>query len=63
MAAIKVRDAIRIVTADGWRLVRTRGSHRQFHHPVKLGTVTIPGHPGSDLTPRDWASIRQQAGL
>ena len=63
MAAIKVRDAIRIVTADGWRLVRTRGSHRQFHHPVKLGTVTIPGHPGSDLDPWLWSKIRRQAKL
>ena len=63
MPSIKVRDALRIVTADGWRLARTRGSHRQFRHPVKPGTVTIPGHPGSDLTPRDWASIRRQAGL
>ena len=63
MAAIKVRDAIRIVTADGWRLVRNRGSHRQFHHPVKLGTVTIPGHPGSDLDPWLWSKIRHQAKL
>ena len=63
MAAIKVRDAIRIVTADGWQLVRTRGSHRQFHHPVKLGTVTIPGHPGSDLDPWLWSKIRRQAKL
>ena len=63
MAAIKVRDAIRIVTADGWRLVRTRGSHRPFHHPVKLGTVTIPGHPGSDLDPWLWSKIRRQAKL
>ena len=63
MPSIKVRDALRIVTADGWRLARTRGSHRQFRHPVKRGAVTIPGHPGADLTPRDWASIRRQAGL
>ena len=63
MPSIKVRDAIRIVTADGWRLVRTRGSHRQFHHPVKLGTVTIPGHPGSVMDPWLWSKIRRQAKL
>ena len=63
MPSIKVRDAIRIVTADGWRLARTRGSHRQFRHPVKQGTVTIPGHPGDDLDPWLWSKIRRQAQL
>ena len=42
--AMKVRDAIRRLENDGWRLVRTKGSHRQFHHPSKPGTVTIAGH-------------------
>jgi len=63
MPSIKVRDAIRIVTADGWRLVRTRGSHRQFHHPDKPGAVTIPGHTGDDLDPWLWSKIRRQAKL
>jgi len=26
-----------MLKADGWALVRTRGSHRQYKHPVKLG--------------------------
>ena len=63
MPSIKVRDAIRIVTADGWRLARTRDSHRHFHHPVKRGAVTIPGHPGDDLDPWLWSKIRRQAQL
>ena len=63
MPSIKVRDAIRIVEADGWFLVRTRGSHRQYHHPDKPGTVTIAGQPGGDLSARDWVSIRRQARL
>ena len=45
----KVREAIRLVEEDGWFWVRTRGSHRQYHHPVKPGTVTIAGRPGQDL--------------
>jgi|HubBroStandDraft_1064217.scaffolds.fasta_scaffold498130_2 predicted RNase H-like HicB family nuclease/predicted RNA binding protein YcfA (HicA-like mRNA interferase family) len=36
---------------DGWRLDRTRGDHRQYIHPVKPGTVTVPGHEGDDLAP------------
>jgi predicted RNA binding protein YcfA (HicA-like mRNA interferase family) len=60
---MKVRDAIKLVEADGWRLVRTRGSHRQFHHPTKPGTVTIAGLPSADLGPKTEASILKQAGL
>ena len=59
----KVRDAIRIVEQDGWRLVRTRGSHRQFRHPEKPGKVTIAGHPSIDLPTKTWQSILNQAGI
>ncbi len=47
----------------GWRLIRTRGSHRQFKHPVKPGRVTVPGKPGDDLPPGAWISILKQSGL
>jgi predicted RNA binding protein YcfA (HicA-like mRNA interferase family) len=45
---MKVRDLVKVVEADGWRAVRTKGSHRQFRHPSKPGTVTIAGSPGID---------------
>jgi len=32
---VKVREAIRMIEDDGWNLVATRGSHRQFKHPTK----------------------------
>jgi len=51
------------VESDGWRHVATRGSHRQFKHPVKPGRVTIPGHPGDDLHPGTLKSVLTQAGL
>ena len=38
---VKVREVIATLEADGWQLVRTRGSHRQFRHPTKAGTVTV----------------------
>ena len=60
---MKVRDAIKLVESDGWRLARTRGSHRQYRHPFKAGTVTIAGHPAVDLGPKTQASILKQAGL
>jgi predicted RNA binding protein YcfA (HicA-like mRNA interferase family) len=59
----KVREAIRIVEADGWRLVRTRGSHRVFAHPAKPGHVVIAGHPSVDLAVGTWLNILHQAGL
>ena len=63
MPSIKVRDAIRIIEADGWFLVRTQGSHRHFHHPHKRGTVTIPGKPVDDLDIWLWGKIRRQAQI
>ena len=59
----KVRDAIRLVERDGWRLVRTRGSHRVYKHPAKRGVVVIAGHPGVDVPQGTWNSIIKQAGL
>ena len=62
-ATPKVRDAIRLVERDGWRLVRVRGSHRQYRHPNKPGTVTIAGKSGDDLPRGTWASVVKQAGV
>ena len=59
----RVRDAIRIVEQDGWYHVRTRGSHRQFKHAAKTGTVTIAGRISKDLGPDTVSSILKQAGL
>ncbi|MCY4436207.1 MAG: type II toxin-antitoxin system HicA family toxin [Chloroflexi bacterium] len=59
----KVRDAIRLVERDGWRLARTRGSHRVFKHPAKPGIVVIAGHLGVDMPQGTWNNILKQAGL
>jgi predicted RNA binding protein YcfA (HicA-like mRNA interferase family) len=39
------------------------GSHRQYRHETKPGTVTVPGHPGDDVPPGTLNSIKKQAGL
>lgn len=44
---IKVGEMVARLEADGWELKRTRGSHRQFVHPVKAGKVTVAGKPSS----------------
>ncbi|HTN93412.1 MAG TPA: type II toxin-antitoxin system HicA family toxin [Gallionella sp.] len=48
---------------DGWDLAATRGNHRQFKHPVKVGRVTVPGKPSDDLAPGTLNSILKQARL
>src|SRR5208282_1027644 len=48
---MKVRDIIRLLERDGWALLRTKGSHRQYKHPIKAGRVTLPGQPNDDLPP------------
>jgi len=60
---MKVREAIRLIEEDGWFLVATRGSHRQYKHPGKLGRVTAAGKPSDDLAPGTRNSILKQAGL
>jgi predicted RNA binding protein YcfA (HicA-like mRNA interferase family) len=60
---MKVREVIRRLEEDGWRHVRTRGSHRQFQHPVKPGTVTVAGKPSIDVPPGTLNSILKSAGL
>ena len=59
----KVREAIRLTEADGWRKVTTKGSHRQFKHPMKTGRVTIAGRLSDDLAPGTYNSTLKQAGL
>ncbi|MGO8932407.1 MAG: type II toxin-antitoxin system HicA family toxin [Terracidiphilus sp.] len=60
---MKVRDLIKVLEKDGWRFVYTSGSHRHFKHPIKLGKVTVPGHPGDDIHPKTLQSILKQAGM
>ena len=60
---MKIRDVIRMIEKDGWYLVATKGSHRQYKHPSKPGRVTIAGHPGDDLAPGTLNSVLKQAQL
>jgi predicted RNA binding protein YcfA (HicA-like mRNA interferase family) len=60
---VKVREAIRVIEDDGWSMVATRGSHRQFKHPAKPGRVTVAGKLSDDLAPGTRNSIFKQAGL
>ena len=60
---MKIRDIIKLLETDGWYVVATKGSHRQYKHPIKLGRVTIAGHAKDDLAPGTLNSILKQAKL
>ena len=60
---MKIREVIKLIEVDGWYLVTTKGSHRQYKHPTKRGRVTIAGHPNDDLAPGTLNSIFKQAKL
>jgi predicted RNA binding protein YcfA (HicA-like mRNA interferase family) len=62
-SALKVGALIALLQSDGWLQVRMKGSHRQFHHPTKPGTVTVAGKPSVEVPPGTLNSVLKQAGI
>ena len=62
MERYKVKEVIKMLEADGWIHLTTKGDHRQFKHPDKSGKVTIRGHMNEDLSQFLLNSIWKQAG-
>ena len=60
---LKVKELIKLVEADGWVQVRTRGSHRQFKHSTKPGKVTISGKLSTEVPIGTLNSVLKQAIL
>ncbi len=60
---MKVKDAIKKLEQDGWYLKRTKGSHRQFKHPTKSGTVTVSGKLSKEIPIGSLKSIWEQAQI
>ena len=58
----KPKEMERIILADGWMFKRQVGSHRQYIHPKKEGSVMIPFHC-RDIPKGTENSILRQAGL
>ena len=64
MKRLKARETTTILREDGWVLLRTRGSHRQYVHSTKPGLVTLSFHSmNDDLHPKTVNSILKQAGF
>jgi predicted RNA binding protein YcfA (HicA-like mRNA interferase family) len=49
---MSVKDAIKLIEADGWRLVSIKGSHSDSSTGIKHGRVTIACNPDMDLHPK-----------
>lgn len=62
MRKYKVSELLRMLRDDGWEQVRQKGSHRQFKHPTKQGTVTVNGKPNDEQSQFILNSIFKQAG-
>lgn len=62
MNKYKVKEVIKMLEADGWVKITTKGDHRQFKHPVKKGKVTVNGKPSENLEQFLLNSIWKQAG-
>ena len=52
---------IKQLKREGWDVARVKGSHYQFKHPNKPGTVSVP-HPNKDITIQTMRDIYRQAG-
>ena len=62
MKGYSSKEILKIVTDDGWYIVRTKGDHYQLRHPTKKGLTTIQ-HPKKDLDTKVINPILRQAGL
>ena len=60
---MKVKELIKLLEADGWYIARTKGSHRQYKHPTKQGTVTVAGNMSVDVPKGTLNAILKQSGL
>jgi predicted RNA binding protein YcfA (HicA-like mRNA interferase family) len=60
---MKVRDLVSKLKDDGWKHVRTTGSHRHYKHATKPNVVTIPGEPGDDIPIGTMKAILRAAGI
>ncbi len=60
---MKVNEAVKLITKDGWYLLRHGKKHDIYVHPTKEGTVIIPRHQAAELKKGTELSILKSAGL
>lgn len=55
-----VREVIGMLDAEGWRLSRVRGDHRQYKKGGRV--VTVAGKLSEHLDRGTWSSVKRSAG-
>jgi predicted RNA binding protein YcfA (HicA-like mRNA interferase family) len=59
---MKVREVIRLLEKQGWKEIRSKGSHRHFKHSDHSWVITVPGNDGKELAPGTLNAILKKAG-
>ena len=60
---MKIRELLQKLGANGWSIVRQRGSHRQLKHPKRPDLITVAGNEGAELRPGTLNDILKKAGF
>jgi predicted RNA binding protein YcfA (HicA-like mRNA interferase family) len=60
---MKVREVIQLLQRNGWKEMRSKGSHRQFKHSNQPYVITVPGNDGKELALGTLNAILKKAGL
>lgn len=60
---MKYREVLALLRRSGWVKARQRGSHIQFIHSTKPGTITVAGKANQEVPPGTLNVILKQAGL
>lgn len=56
------RELIALIEADGWVLVRTKGSHHQFKKEGVPWLITV-SHPEKEVSRHQVADAKRKSGL
>lgn len=59
---IDSREVLKRLTADGWTVIRIKGSHHQLRHQSKPGIVTVK-HPAKEYPMGTLKSMERQSGV
>lgn len=62
LPSLRPQDIIAVLLKVGFKILRTKGSHFRFEHPLTRRKVTVSFHPG-DIPKKTVFSILRQAGL
>ena len=57
------KKVTKILTKNGWKLVRTKGSHAQFKKQGVAFVATVPNHNGKDLSIGVLKQLEKGTGL